>query len=114
MDDPKKKKKYLLDLGDVRELADVWLNGKALGIVWHQPFQVDITDAVQKGKNHLVIDVANEWNNRLVGDGKLPESERVTNTNIINGPKAWGTPWENVPLKPAGLLGPAEMKIYNK
>ncbi|MFW6277476.1 MAG: glycosyl hydrolase, partial [Prolixibacteraceae bacterium] len=114
MDDINRQKKYLLDLGDVRELADVWLNGKPLGIVWHQPFQLDVTDAIEEGTNHLVIDVANEWNNRLVGDGKLPESERVTNTNIVNGPKAWGTPWKNVPLKPAGILGPVEIKMFHR
>ena len=106
--------KYILDLRDVRELADVWLNGDSLGVVWHKPFKIDISDVLKKGKNHLVIDVANEWNNRLVGDGNLPEEARVTNTNIVNGPKAWSEPWAQVPLKPAGLLGPVVITSYTK
>ena len=114
LDEVDPQKKYLLDLGDVRELAEVWLNGKPLGIAWHKPFQIDVSDAVETGKNHLVIDVVNEWNNRLVGDGKLPEEERVTKTNIVKGPKAWGQPWAQVPLKPAGLLGPVTIEIFEK
>jgi hypothetical protein len=106
--------RYFLDLGDVREIAEVWLNGESLGTIWHQPFQLEIGNHLQSGKNHLVVDVVNEWNNRLVGDGHLPAEERFTNTNIVNGPKAWGTPWKNVPLQPAGLLGPVKIQIYRK
>ncbi|MGK7397389.1 MAG: glycosyl hydrolase [Candidatus Cyclobacteriaceae bacterium M3_2C_046] len=104
--------RYYLDLGDVRELAEVWLNGHSLGIIWHKPFVLDITERLESGKNHLVLEVANEWNNRLVGDGKLPESERLTNTNIVKGPKAWSDPWAEVPLNLAGVLGPARIIIY--
>jgi len=105
--------RYFLDLGDVRELAEVWLNGQPLGITWHQPFQLEIGAFLQEGKNHLVVEVVNEWNNRLVGDGKLPLAERNTNTNIVNGPKAWGNPWETLPLHPAGLLGPVKVLQYS-
>jgi len=97
----------------VRELAQVWLNGDSLGVVWHAPFQLDVTEHLQKGPNRLEIAVVNEWHNRLVGDGKLPESERLTNTNIVNGPKAWGQPWGTLPLKPSGLLGPVVLKSYH-
>lgn len=106
--------KYMLDLGDVRELADVQLNEDSLGIVWHKPFAIDISQALKKGVNKLKIEVANEWNNRLVGDGKLPEDERVTNTNIVNGPKAWSDPWGEVPLQKAGLLGPVLIKKFER
>jgi len=114
MDSVIAEQRYFLDLGEVRELAEVWLNGESLGIIWHQPFQLEVGQFLQKGKNHLVVDVANEWNNRLVGDGFLPEGKKYTNTNIVNGPKAWGTPWENVPLQPAGLLGPVKIQVYQK
>jgi len=62
---------------------------------------------MKEGTNYLVIEVANEWNNRLVGDSKLPVSERTTNTNIT-GPKTGRRSWD-VPLQPAGLLGPVQI-----
>ena len=49
----------MLDLGDVRELADVSLNGKFLGTVWTPPFQVDIGNAIHAGRNMLQVKVAN-------------------------------------------------------
>jgi hypothetical protein len=104
-------KKYVLDLGNVRELADVRLNGDSLGIVWHHPFQLDITEYLRQGKNHLVLEVANEWNNRLVGDEFLPKEEKLTNTNIT-GPRIGRMSWD-VPLQPAGLLGPVSITRYD-
>lgn len=61
-------KRLFLDLGAVRELAEVKLNGRSCGIVWAPPFQVDITDAVRPGSNALEIEVVNFWPNRLIGD----------------------------------------------
>ncbi len=101
--------KLFLDLGKVKEVADVYLNGHQVGIVWKEPYRVDISQAAQAGKNYLVIEVANVWNNRLVGDGKLPEEERRTHTNITRGPDTWGKPWKDVPLLDAGLLGPVKV-----
>jgi hypothetical protein len=61
-----------LDLGRVKNLAEVTLNGKPLGILWKPPFRVDITGAAQRGKNKLEIKVTNLWPNRLIGDEQLP------------------------------------------
>ncbi len=57
-----------LDLGDVKNLADVKVNGKPLGIVWHAPFRVDVTSALKPGANEVSITVTNAWTNRLIGD----------------------------------------------
>ena len=92
----------LLDLGDVRELAEVKVNGKSCGIVWTPPFRVDITGAVKPGENKLEIEVVNFWPNRIIGDANLPPDQRLTKTNIRNL-KA------NTALMESGLLGPVRI-----
>jgi hypothetical protein len=96
--------RLLLDLGDVRELAEVKVNGQSCGIVWTPPFRVDITSAVKPGENKLEIDVVNFWPNRVIGDASLPVDQRLTQTNIRNL-KA------NTPLMESGLLGPVRILL---
>jgi hypothetical protein len=90
-----------LDLGVVKEIASVRLNGKQLGTVWCAPWRVEITEAVRPGGNQLEIDVVNLWQNRLVGDAALPQDKRVTRTNIASK--------KNQPLLASGLLGPVRL-----
>ena len=92
----------LLDLGDLRELAEVRVNGKSCGITWSPPFQVDITEALKPGGNRLEIEVVNFWPNRLIGDAALPTERRLTRTNIRKLTK--GTK-----LMESGLLGPVRI-----
>jgi len=90
-----------IDLGDVKNLAEVTVNGKPLGIVWHAPYRVDATTALQPGKNQLTIKVTNAWVNRLIGDER-PNAVRITfaDTKPYNA---------NSPLLPSGLLGPVRV-----
>lgn len=91
-----------LDLGDIANIADVRLNGKNCGIVWTYPYRLEISEALKTGKNTLEIKVTNTWANRLIGDHKLPENERLT----------WTTaPFrlEGNDLVKAGLLGPVNI-----
>jgi hypothetical protein len=74
----KKAGKYFLDLGEVHDLADVTLNGRPLGILWHTPFKVDVTDVLQKGENTLQVKVVNVWHNRMVGDVQPGVKDKVT------------------------------------
>ena len=105
-----KGRRVHLDLGEVRDVAEVWVNGKSAGILWKPPYRVDVTSLVKPGENALKIEVRNLWINRISGDLKLPEEERFTWTNTQGSdrfaPPA-GQGWEN-PL-PAGLLGPVRM-----
>ncbi len=89
-------------------MAEVYLNGKSLGILWAPPYRIDITDAARTGKNKLVVEVANTWSNRLVGDTKLPENERFCRTNMTHS-LTWEAPWEETPLLESGLLGPVRL-----
>jgi len=90
--------RIFLDLGVVKNIAEVRLNGRALGVVWTAPWQVDITAAAKATDNLLEIEVVNLWPNRLLGDAALPPEQRRTRTNIPIDPKS--------PLLPSGLLGP--------
>jgi len=94
--------RLLLDLGRVRELAEVRVNGKSCGIVWAPPFRVDITDAVKPGRNQLEIEVVNFWPNRIIGDAALPKEQRLTQTNIRLLTK-------ETKLMESGLLGPVTL-----
>src|SRR4029077_9080481 len=94
--------RLLLDLGNVRELAEVRLNGKPLGIVWAPPFRVEITDAVKPSGNELEIEVVNFWPNRIIGDQFRPKEQRLTRTNIRKLTK-------DTALLESGLLGPVRI-----
>jgi hypothetical protein len=61
-----------LNLGEVKNIAEVSVNGKPLGILWKPPFRANITGAARPGKNKLEIKVTNLWPNRLIGDEQLP------------------------------------------
>ena len=62
---------HRLDLGDVRVLAQVTLNGRDLGTLWHAPYDVDVSDVLAAGENILEIRVTTTWANRLIGDERL-------------------------------------------
>ncbi|HYG23228.1 MAG TPA: glycosyl hydrolase [Verrucomicrobiae bacterium] len=91
-----------LDLGDVREMAEVKVNGKSCGIAWTPPFRVNIAGAVRAGVNELQIEVVNFWPNRIIGDSSLPRNERLTRTNVRKF-----TPQSA--LMRSGLFGPVKV-----
>ncbi len=114
--------KYYIDLGDVKNLAQVKINGKDAGILWTYPWKLDITPWVKSKNNLLEVKVANLWVNRLIGDEKLPydgiqhgqwpdwivdkekrPSERYTFTTYRHYSA-------ESPLQPSGLLGPVTIK----
>ena len=67
-----KSRRHYLDLGTVRHLARVKLNGRDQGIVWTAPWQVEVSEVIQRKGNRLEVEVANLWINRLIGDEAEP------------------------------------------
>jgi hypothetical protein len=100
---PIRGERIFLDLGDVKNLARIKINGKAAGGLWTAPWKIDITDLVAEKVNSLEIEVVNLWVNRMIGDSKLPEDRRPT--WLANN---YFTP--NDKLQPSGLLGPVTIK----
>ena len=90
-----------LDLGDVKNLAEVLVNGKSLGIVWKKPFRIDVGGALKAGDNRIEVRVTNLWVNRLIGDTQ-PGAKKLTFTTM---------PFyqANSPLQASGLLGPVRI-----
>jgi hypothetical protein len=88
-----------LNVGTIANVAEVFLNGKACGVIWTAPFRVEITKAIKPGNNELKIILANTWANRLIGDQQLPKEKRVSFTTYPFN-------MQGKSLLPAGLLGP--------
>jgi hypothetical protein len=97
------QRRMALDLGEVKYVAQVRLNGRDLGVLWTKPFRVEITDAVKPSGNLLEIDVVNLWPNRIIGDAALPPEKRFTRTNISFK--------KDDPLLESGLLGPVRLQV---
>ena len=95
-----------LNLGEVREVAVVRVNGVDCGVAWTKPARLDITSAARAGENDLEITVVNLWPNRLIGDESLPREKRFTETNIHKFSAA-------TPLYPSGLLGPVTLETVS-
>ena len=117
-----------LDLGSVRNLARVRLNGRDLGTLWTAPWRVAIPAGLLKPTgNQLEIEVANLWPNRLIGDGFLPRNQRRTVCNVTtyepvlsfnsgdwaqgSCPACAGRHQSGKPAEPlpSGLLGPVRI-----
>ncbi|MEI6647475.1 MAG: glycosyl hydrolase [bacterium] len=125
----KQKAKTYLDLGDLKNIAEVTLNGKELGILWKPPFRVEVTDTLRTGKNDLVVKITNLWPNRLIGDEFLP-ADREWNGMQLKAWPAWvleGKPsptgrftfttWHHWTkeddLLPSGLFGPVMLRTVD-
>jgi hypothetical protein len=117
---------YILDLGRVKNFAEVTFNGRRLETLWKAPFRLDVTGLVRRGRNRLSVRVTNLWPNRLIGDEQFPD-EVAWNGDAI---KAWPqwlvenkprpaspriafTTWrfwrKDSPLLESGLLGPVTL-----
>jgi alpha-L-rhamnosidase len=99
-------KAVFVNLGEVNDLAEVFVNGKSAGIAWKAPYRVDISSIARAGKNKLEISVANLWVNRLIGDAQ-PGAKPITFTTLKTYTK-------DAPLRPSGLLGPVTLEAEQR
>ena len=97
----------VLDLGQVFNMAHVFVNGKDLGLLWKEPYKIDVSEALVEGDNTLEIKVTNSWGNRLIGDSALPKEKRATMTS-------WDFYSPDDPLPTSGLLGPVRILSFPK
>jgi hypothetical protein len=93
-----------LQLGQVREIATVTVNGRAAETLWRQPFAVRIDPLVHAGDNILEIEVTNLWPNRLIGDLQPSAKAQFTHTNVRAYTK-------DSPLLPSGILEPVTLQV---
>jgi hypothetical protein len=101
------KKKMILDLGEVRDVAEVFINGKSAGILWKKPYQIDISQLVKTGTNDLKIEIVNLWVNRMTGDMLSDPKDRYCKTNQpYMKSEVWPGGDEPFRLQTAGLMGP--------
>lgn len=94
----------MLDLGTLANIAELWCNGKKVGVKWAPPFEFDVSKYVKKGENKIEIMVTNTWRNQLIFD----------NSRSKNNMKTWTTnpPKKNeIELEDSGLIGPVVLKI---
>ena len=93
-----------LQLGQVREIATVTVNGRAAETLWRQPFAVRIDPLVHAGANIIEIKVTNLWPNRLIGDLQPSATAQFTHTNVRAYTK-------DSPLLPSGILQPVTLVV---
>ena len=98
----KRGSRLWLDLGDVKNLAQVSVNGQQVAIVWKAPYRVDLTAVLKPGVNELRISVVNAWVNRMIGD----RQPGVTHKIAFTSPEFYKA---DSPLLPSGMLGPVQI-----
>ncbi|MGA2246693.1 MAG: glycosyl hydrolase [Verrucomicrobiota bacterium] len=115
-----------LDLGTVKNFAEVTLNGQDLGVLWKPPFRVNITAVAKPGLNKLAIKVTNLWPNRLIGDEQLPPDREWSGDQLKEWPQwllegkpsptgrytftTWHHWKKDARLLESGLMGPVTLE----
>jgi hypothetical protein len=95
--------RILLDLGAVKEIAEVTINGSPVGgVLWKPPYSVDATRALHAGRNRVEVKVTNLWVNRIVGDAQPSATTRYTFLGFPQYSK-------DTPLLESGLIGPVRL-----
>jgi hypothetical protein len=92
-----------LDLGTVKELASVSINGQPVGTAWKPPFRLEVGAALKPGVNRISIAVSNLWPNRIAGDAARVGVPVTANTHPLLHPDP------KAPLLPSGLAGPVRL-----
>lgn len=79
------RSKWMIDLGDVRESARVYVNDKYIGCAWAVPYILNCKDAFHKGNNTIRIEVTNLPANRIADlDRRGVKWRKMNEINIVN------------------------------
>jgi len=81
----------ILDLGEVRECAEIWINGSLAGVRLWPPYCLDITEFTHLGENEVAVVASNLLSNRFAWDD-------------------WGTRGSGKTLD-SGLIGPVVVSL---
>ena len=129
-------KRVVLDLGELNDISELYLNGKKAATLWYPPYRMDVTDYLKEGENLVSVVVTNNWANALIGDERFePDFEWGTDRgeNYGRAMKAfpdwflkgeprpsprktfviWSYYRKDSPLQPAGLVGPVNIEIQS-
>lgn len=94
--------RVFIDLGVVKNIADLSINGTPAGVLWKAPFRTaDIKPLLKEGDNLLEIKITNVWRNRMIGDVQPGEKHPVTAIRRFYK--------STDKLLPSGLLGPVRI-----
>lgn len=119
--------RHFLDLGGVEVIAELKLNGQELGVLWTEPYRMDVTSLLKPGQNRLEIRVTNLWVNRMVGDEQFPLDYECRGQSIGQWPSWLADPaqrpeprrmtfsafrpfTQETPLLSSGLIGPVKIE----
>lgn len=133
-EDDIKSEKTVLSLGEMNDIARVYVNGKDAGVWWYPPYKKEITEFLTIGKNELIVEVYVNWANLLIGDEQIEAdfewgSDRGNRGRAIkaypdwfleNKPRPsdrkgfviWYYHKNDTPLQSAGLAGPVELNMF--
>lgn len=120
---------FILDLGQVANTAELYVNGKSAGLSWRPPHRTEVTNLLRPGENQLEIRVTNLWVNRLIGDEALPAENQYDAWGKLSTLPDWYTAnqsktgerigfvtWKqydkNAPLVESGLIGPVTLSVW--
>ena len=98
-----------IDLGQVGQMADVFINGAHVDFLWKAPYVVRFEGKLKPGKNTIEVKVVNTWVNRLIGDGQPGVEGHSFSPVPFYGVRSItqnpGT------LAPSGLIGPVRLEM---
>lgn len=97
-------KRVDLRLAEVEGMAEIKVNGRAAGVIWTKPYELDVTDYIKQGSNSLEIKVYNTWGNRFGYEALHDPAQKQVQTTA--------TPKFLKELQPAGLKGDVQWVWY--
>jgi len=101
---PRGPRHWRLELGEVREIAEIKVNGTPAGVCWKLPYSLDVTKSIKPGRNTIQVGVTNLLINRILGE-PAPDYSAL---KPLRFPEPAEKKMIAEPL-PSGLLGPVRL-----